>query len=193
VYTTARLAQIAGRSASVLAGPRPVFACSLEGDAVTCKCVPGDNLALHLAVAQAPQGAVIVCSAGGNSLIACFGELMAMDCRSAGIAGVVIDGAVRDVANLKEIGLPVFATSISPGAPTKSARGQVQSPITIAGSHVNPGDWIVGDADGVIAIPGSMKQAILNQIPEYEKREREIAGRLAAGERLSAILAISLS
>lgn len=189
-YATARLAQVAPEVVTVINGPKPIFKCELSGPAVTCICEPGDNLALHRAIVHAPRGSIIVCRATENLKVACFGELMATDCKRAGISGVVIDGAIRDAAHLPGIGLPVFASAVSPLAPRKAFPGLVQVPLALGGVKVNPGDWIAGDADGVICIPSDAFEEVRGRYAALEQHELEIAQRLAAGERLFRILEI---
>ncbi|EEW1620304.1 RraA family protein [Escherichia coli] len=123
------------------------------GTALTVKVRPGDNLFLHKAIDVAEPGDVIVCSAGGEIQNAILGELMGRYAVSRGVAGIIIDGAVRDTAGLAKLPIPVYARAVTPNGPWKSGPGEVGFPIGVSGLSVSSGDLIVGDEDGIIALP----------------------------------------
>ncbi len=117
------------------------------------RCTPGDNLAIHVAVTRAPAGSVLVVDVGSVSDRGYWGEVLTTGAQARGLAGLVIDGGVRDVGALEALGFPVFSATIAlPGA-TKLARGAVGAPTTVAGVPVSAGDWVVGDVDGVVVVP----------------------------------------
>lgn len=122
---------------------------------------PGDNLAIHFALLLAQPGDVLVIDGQGDLRSALMGELMCAHAAQAGIAGVVIDGAVRDVAELRAGALPVFACGANPNGPTRNLAGRVATPISVGSVQVAPGDLIVADDDGVIALsPSQVPQSI---------------------------------
>lgn len=151
------------------------------GTAVTVKTRPGDNLMIHKAIAMSGPGDVIVVDAAGDMTNAVFGELMMLDAQGRGINGIVIDGAIRDVDTLSQSSFPCFARGVCYCGPYKDGPGEINVPVSIGGQVVMPGDLIVGDADGVIAIPADAVEAILEQTLEKEAKEAESKAKLAAG------------
>lgn len=140
------------RRACLDAGIRPLNGSALLGTAVTLKTSPGDNLLLYAAIALAMPGDVIVVDAQGDLSNAIVGELMLTWAQKKGIAGIVVDGAVRDAAAIKTMDIAVYAAGITPNGPFKNGPGEVNVPISCGGQVVRPGDIIVGDADGIVAI-----------------------------------------
>jgi RraA family protein len=133
----------------------------LAGPAYTVKTAAGDNLLVHKAIDTARRGDVIVVDAGGvldNSII---GELMMSRARQRGVAGMVIWGAIRDSAEIGAGSYPVFAAGVTHRGPYKNGPGEINVPIVIGGMAINPGDIIVGDADGLVAIPLEQADKIL--------------------------------
>jgi len=134
---------------------------TLAAPAFPVSCTPGDNLAVHVAVTKAPGGSALVVDVGDVAARGYWGEVLTTAAQSAGVAGLVIDGGVRDVGALERLGFPVFSATIAlPGA-TKSSRGTVGIATTVAGVRVGPGDWVVGDVDGVVVLPGARIAEIL--------------------------------
>jgi 4-hydroxy-4-methyl-2-oxoglutarate aldolase len=140
------------------------------GPAITCWAGPDDNLGLVAALAFVQPGDVIVCATDGFTTSAVSGDLVLGMARNKGAGGLVTDGAVRDLPGLRAVGLPVFCTTINPNSPARSGPGTVGLPIVVGGVAIQPGDLIVGDADGVVVVP----QARL-----AETRERLAAVRKA--------------
>lgn len=134
----------------------------MSGVALTVKVRSGDNLALHAALNIATEGDVIVVSNEGDNTRALMGEIMmAYLCYYKKIAGIVLDGPIRDITEISSWDFPVFATGTTPGGPYKEGPGEVNVPIACGEISVNPGDIIVGDADGVIVIPKRDAESIL--------------------------------
>jgi RraA family protein len=133
----------------------------LAGPAFTVKTAPGDNLLVHKALDIARPGDVIVVDAGGYAEQAIIGELMATRARQRGIAGLVIWGAIRDSAELGAGSYPVFACGVTHRGPYKDGPGEINVPVAVAGMAVNPGDIIVGDADGLVAVPQALAERVL--------------------------------
>jgi RraA family protein len=141
---------------------RPMYkGATLAGPAFTVKTAPGDNLLVHKALDIAQPGDVVVVDAGGFADHAIIGELMAARARQRRIAGLVIWGAIRDSAELGAGDYPVFACAVTHRGPYKNGPGEINVPITMGGMAVNPGDIIVGDADGLVAVPQALAEQVL--------------------------------
>ncbi|MGF6653452.1 RraA family protein [Paraburkholderia youngii] len=152
-FQAAILADVAGRRGTVHGRVQPLArTMKVAGPAVTVEVRAGDNLAIHAALAIAKPGDVIMVDGKGDISCALLGEIMATQAKASGIAGIIIDGAVRDAHELANGDYPIFSAGLNPCGPTKSVAGRVNAPISIGGAAVNPGDLVVGDADGVVVI-----------------------------------------
>ncbi|MGH7764236.1 MAG: RraA family protein [Candidatus Dormibacteraceae bacterium] len=160
--------------------------------AVTCRCMPGDNLALHVALARAPAGSVLVCDAGGDVHWGYFGELMGTDARNRGLAGLIIDGSVRDVDDLGRLGFPVFARATAPAQAKKLAIGSVGQPIELSGQRVEPGDQLIADRDAIAVVRAADWMAVRGTAEEIARHEAGVQQRLKSGERLAEIIGLKL-
>lgn len=145
----------------------------LAGPALTVRTRPGDNLMVHKALDMAEPGDVIVVDAGGDLTNAIIGELMIAYAQKRGVAGFVINGAVRDVGSIAEGAFPVFAAGISHRGPYKDGPGEVNVAIAIDGMVIEPGDLMLGDEDGVIAVPCEAVDAV--HAAAVRKHEAETA------------------
>ena len=125
----------------------------LCGPAFTVKVAPGDNLMVHKAIDAAAPGDVIVVDAGGEVTYAIIGDIMSSLAEKRGVAGFVIYGAIRDSAEIRARRFPVYACGVTHRGPYKNGPGEINAPIALGGMVVHPGDIIVGDADGVVAVP----------------------------------------
>lgn len=143
----------------------------VSGPAFTVWTRPGDNLFVHKALEEAKPGDVIVINGGSDRSRALLGDLIGERAKQLGIAGFVIDGAVRDAEGLAEIGMPVFAIAVSPAGPYKHGPGRLQVPVAIGGVVVCPGDIVVGDADGLVVVPQGDAEATLSLTREIEASE----------------------
>jgi 4-hydroxy-4-methyl-2-oxoglutarate aldolase len=133
---------------------RPVWAGSrVCGPAFPVVCTAGDNLAIHVAVAEAPAGSVLVVSVGNEPARGYWGEVLTTAAEARGIRGLVIDGGVRDVDALDAHGFPVFSALIALRGATKAMPGRIGGPALVGDVEVARGDWVVGDVDGVVVIP----------------------------------------
>lgn len=132
----------------------------LAGPALTVKTRPGDNLMLHKAIDMAAPGDVIVVDAGGDLTNSLMGELMLAHAIKRGVAGFVLDGAIRDSQALFERNLPVFAAGVTHRGPYRDGPGEIGFPISIDGMIVEPGDLILGDWDGVVAVPQDLAETV---------------------------------
>jgi RraA family protein len=165
-------------------GPRlrPMHAgAAMAGCALTVKTRPGDNLFVHKALELARPGDVVVVDAGGDLTNAIVGELMSTLAASRGIAGIVIDGAIRDADTLRRNDLPVYAAGVTHRGPYKDGPGQINVPVSLDGMVVRPGDIMVGDGDGVLCIPLEHAQAICAAAQEKRAQEEQTIAAIAAG------------
>ena len=143
------------------------------GVAVTVNARPGDNLMVHKALELAQPGDVVVVSTNGNLGNAVFGEIMGHVAIAARLGGIVVDGAVRDVEALTRLELPVFSRTVSPGSCDKDGPGEINVPICCGNTVVMPGDIIVGDRDGVVAVPPVDAADVLEGVARILGRERQ--------------------
>jgi len=169
-----------GRIKSVAPGMR------LCGPAFTVEVRPGDNLMIHAALVLAQPGDILVIDGKNDTAHALMGELMCAHAAAAGIAGVVIDGAVRDIDTLRCGPTPVFACTSNPNGPTRTQDGRIGYLISVGGVSVEPGDLIVGDDDGVVVIPrrdaSGLLAAAAKKIESEKRRMQDIQeGRLVYG------------
>jgi 4-hydroxy-4-methyl-2-oxoglutarate aldolase len=161
-YPASILADVAGRRGALNGRIAPLApTMRFAGPALTVEVRPGDNLMIHAAMAIAKPGDVIVVDGKGDLSSALMGEIMSHQCVALGIAAVVIDGAVRDSEAIRELGFPMYAAGLNPNGPTKAVPGRLNHPISIGGVTVNPGDLVVGDADGVTVIERAKAAALL--------------------------------
>ena len=157
----------------------------VAGPAFTVEVRPGDNLMCHLALALARPGDVIVVDGKGDNASALFGELMATQAHAAGLGGLVVDAAVRDVDVLAAGPLPVFASGRCPCGPTKYVPGRIGIAVSVAGVSVSPGDLVVGDADGVTVIPRADVPGVLAQVQAKLDSESQRLAEIAQGRLVS--------
>ena len=161
-YPSSILADVAGRRGALNGRIAPLApSMRFAGPAITVEVRPGDNLMIHAAMAIAQPGDVLVIDGKGDLSSALMGEIMSQQCVALGVVGVVIDGAVRDSEAIRELGFPMYAAGLNPNGPTKSVSGRLNHPISIGGVSVNPGDLVVGDADGVTVIERHKAAAML--------------------------------
>ena len=161
-YQPAILADVNGRRGALhgrIAALRPRM--KLAGPALTVDVRPGDNLMIHAAMALAKPGDVLVIDGKGDQTAALMGTIMMNACRQLGIAGVVIDGAVRDSLEIDEMDFPVFSVGTNPNGPTKQVSGRIGHPVTVGGVTVHPGDFVIGDADGVVVVERARIESLL--------------------------------
>ncbi|WP_366249548.1 RraA family protein [Terribacillus aidingensis] len=144
------------------------------GSALTVKTHPSDNLMVHKAMDLAKPGDVIVVDACGDMGNAILGELMCHYAKTKNIAGFIVDGPVRDLYSIAEMGFPVFAKGGSPRGPYKEGPGEINTVISCGNVSVSPGDIVVGDDDGVVVIPKSDAEDILFKAQEIQTKEKSV-------------------
>jgi 4-hydroxy-4-methyl-2-oxoglutarate aldolase len=182
--TSAALASAGGDRVSVVLGLSPAWpAAHALGPAFTARGRGADNLAVHHAVAEAGPGDVVVLAVGGEQGTAHLGDIVALAARKRGVAGIVVDGAVRDRARLEEVGVPVFHRGTSPRGPGKAGPGTLGVPVEIDGVTIHPGDLVCADADGVAVVRRADADRVLAAARALELREEEIAAAIERGER----------
>jgi RraA family protein len=144
---------------------------TMAGTAVTVRCRGGDNLVVLRAFDYCQPGDVLVVDAGGDLTNAVIGGIMSAGAAMLGLAGVVIDGAIRDVAEIREREFPVYARGANHRGPYKNGPGEINVPVCIGGMIVQPGDVIVGDQDGLLAFPASEAAAVIDKALAQQKKE----------------------
>lgn len=177
-FQPAILADVAGRRGALhgrIQALRPRM--KLAGTALTVEVRPGDNLMIHAAISLAKPGDVLVIDGKGDLSAALMGTIMMTACKQLGIAGVVIDGAARDSLEIDEMDYPVFCAGTNPNGPTKLVPGRIGHPVSVGGVTVYPGDFVIGDADGVVVVE---REKIEGLLPAAAKKVRDEAARIAA-------------
>lgn len=154
----------------------------VAGHAITVSSQPGDNLMIHAAVETCRPGDVLVVTTTSPSTDGMLGELLATSLREHGVVGVILDAGVRDVAELRAMGFPVWARAVSPQGTVKATGGSVNVPVVCAGQVVRAGDAVVADDDGVVVIPRERAAQVLEAGRKREANEAAKRERLAAGE-----------
>jgi 4-hydroxy-4-methyl-2-oxoglutarate aldolase len=152
------------------------------GPARTALCRAGDNSMVHALIAHAKPGDVLVLTSDEPAPVALVGELLATQAKVHGVAALLVDGAVRDVEELAEIGLPIWTRWVRAQGATKGQVGAIDVPVVVGGVSIAPGDLVVLDADGACAIPRDQVDDVLQKAAEREQRERAMRERYLAGE-----------
>jgi 4-hydroxy-4-methyl-2-oxoglutarate aldolase len=153
------------------------------GRARTALCGNGDNLMVHAAVAHAEPGDVLVLTMPEPTPVALIGELLATQALDQGVAAMLVDGAVRDVDELRKLQLPIWARFVRARGATKEHVGALDTPVVVGGARIDPGDVVVLDTDGVVVVPADRVSGVVTAALEREARERDLRERYAAGER----------
>jgi RraA family protein len=182
-YQAAILADVAGRRGALDRVVPLSPGMRLAGPAFTIEVRAGDNLMIHAAMAMAKPGDVLVVDGKGDTSCALMGALMINACKVLGLGGVVIDGAIRDTDELRELGFPVFAVAANPNGPTKFIPGRINWPVSAGGVSINAGDLIVGDADGVVVVEREKAASLLplaaKKVADETKRLDDIKAKRA--------------
>lgn len=155
---------------------------TLVGQARTVTCMVGDNSALHMAIGMARPGEILVVDAGGFEDTAVWGGIMTRAAMERGVGGIVVDGAVRDVAEIREFGFKCFTRAIVPAGPHKGFGGVIDGPIACAGCPVSSGDIIIGDDDGVCVVPLGRADTVLAASQEKIAQEEQTNAATAEGK-----------
>jgi 4-hydroxy-4-methyl-2-oxoglutarate aldolase len=162
----------------------------VSAPAFPVSCTTTDNLAIHVAVAEAPAGSVLVVDVGDDGARGYWGEVLTTGAEARGLRGLVIDGGVRDVDALEAHGFPVFSTMVALRGATKQERGRVGLPARVGDVEVSPGDWIVGDADGVTVVPAASLDDVLAAGRARAAKEQHYFDELRAGRTTLELLSL---
>ena len=184
-FAASILADVAGRRGTLdgrIAAVSPSM--RMAGPAFTIEVRPGDNLMIHAAISMAQPGDILVVDGKGDRTCALMGSIMINACKKMNFGGVVIDAAVRDIEELRELGFPVYAVGTNPNGPTKFVPGRINWPISCGGISINPGDLIVGDADGVVVVEREKAGSLLAAAAKKVAEERARIADIVAGKNL---------
>jgi 4-hydroxy-4-methyl-2-oxoglutarate aldolase len=183
--STATLHEASGRLGALPSAIKPSApGMRLRGPAVTVSCPPGDNLRIHHAIYQAEGGAVLVAEVGDDAEYGYWGEILTVAAQARQLGGLVIDGGVRDSDRLAALGFPVFSRGVCIRGTSKDpAGGSINQPIQLGYVTVEPGDLVVGDADGVVVVSRQQVPHVLAASARREADEASKMQRLRQGER----------
>jgi RraA family protein len=162
----------------------------MAGPAFTVQVHTADILMVSKALSECPAGSVLVIDGHGERNTALWGGLTTMLALRKGLAGIVVEGAIRDLADIRPSKLPVFARAVVPNAGGAEYVGHLQVPVSCGGVVVNPGDWLVGDDDGVVVIPLARLEAAVDTATRIVAAEKRIAKAIRAGQDLGQLLRI---
>ena len=184
-FAASILADVAGRRGTLDGRITPLASSMrMAGPAFTIEVRPGDNLMIHAAMTMARPGDILVVDGKGDRTCALMGSIMINACKKLGIGGVILDASHRDTEELRELGFPVYSVGPNPNGPTKFVPGRINWPISCGGVAINPGDLIVGDADGVVVVEREKAESLLDLAVKKVAEERARLGDIAAGKNI---------
>ena len=154
----------------------------VAGPARTALCMPGDNTMVHALVAHARPGDVLVLTSVEPAPVAFVGDLLATQAQAQGVAGILVDGAVRDLDELAELGLPIWTRFVRAQGATKGDVGKLDVPVVVGGAEIRPGDLVVMDCDGAVVVPADRVDEMLPAARERAERETAVRQRYRDGD-----------
>jgi len=154
----------------------------VAGPARTALCMPGDNTMVHALVAHARPGDVLVLTTAEPAPVAFVGDLLATQAQAQGVAGILVDGAVRDLDELAELGLPIWTRFVRARGATKGDVGKLDVPVVVGGAEIRPGDLVVMDCDGAVVVPADRVDEMLPAARERAERETAVRQRYRDGD-----------
>jgi 4-hydroxy-4-methyl-2-oxoglutarate aldolase len=182
-FETATVYEVNEKQGALSAAIRCIFpGTKMVGTALTVQCQPADNLTLHVAIAMAQPGDVIVADVGGYTEAGHWGEITTAAAQHRGVAGLVINGGVRDIAAIRPRNFPIFAAAVCMKATVKAVPGRINHPISCGGAMVEEGDLVFGDDDGVVVVPRMQVEAVLAAAQQKTEVEAETIRRVEQGE-----------
>jgi len=190
-FPTPHISDAMDRSGAMVSEVKPFFEkVKICGPAITVREMVGNNLMCHKAIYVAEVGDVIVIDARGHKDTSVWGAIMCLAAKMKGIEGVVIDGAVRDIMEIKDMRFPVFARAIAPNGSQKNWPGHINVPIQCGGVQVGPGDIVVGDDDGVVVVPLEEAENTLSKVKVVAEKDRKMVEEIRRGKTTIDLLGI---
>lgn len=182
-FSAATIHEAMGKRGALPSAIKPLSpGMTLFGSAYTIHSMPGDNLLLHRAIASASEGDVLVADVSGFYEAGYWGEIMTVASLARGIAGLVIDGCVRDANEIEELGFPLFCRGLCIRGTTKHGTGSLNEPIGVGGVQIAPGDVVVGDRDGVVVVPSGLVEETIAKCEARVEKEQRTMQALRAGK-----------
>ncbi|WP_127579406.1 RraA family protein [Paenibacillus koleovorans] len=188
-YPSAALSDAMNKMFTMDAGIKPLKeGYKMIGIAYTVKCYPGSIITCHKALGEVPSGSVLVIDGGGSPEGALFGELTSMEAMERGVKGIVVDGAVRDVALIRSFDFPAFTRHVTPRVGTNKTIGTTGEAVVCGGVVVHTGDLIIGDDDGVVVVPKEQIEEMLQAAAHIEELEADIARKVKDGAHIADLI-----
>jgi 4-hydroxy-4-methyl-2-oxoglutarate aldolase len=182
-FSVATIHEAMGRNGNLPSGIKPIHSkMKVYGFAYTVMTMPRDNILLHRAYAYAKPGDVIVASCSGFYEAGYWGDLMSLGAKTKGIAGLVIDGCVRDADDIEAMGFPVFSRGLCICGTSNHGDGTLNEPIIIGDCMIHPGDIIIGDRDGVVVVPQDRMDEAIEKSKVRKEKEEKVRKQLREGK-----------